>query len=152
MERETVGKISLDLMKNSSHDTHSAHEQMVEQLSEFDTDLWLCVDAHKKVWPSQNFYIVAITKRERLMSNVIRNFFLGRLSCPTPDYDQAVYFYNCGNDDLEFLWVIPSRQACFYFISHPLEIAPEESHLLRYVLNFADGSLFKMAQKRNNEV
>jgi len=91
MNRETVGKISSDLLIKSVDNTHSAYEQMLESLTDFDKHMHETIDRLKKDWPSQDFYIVVITKKERLMTNVLRNYFLGRLSCPTPDYDPVGY-------------------------------------------------------------
>src|SRR3990167_4938546 len=90
-------------------------------------------------------------KKEPLMPNVIRNYFYGRLSCPTPDYDQTVYFYDQESDIIEFLWVIPSKDACLYLKENALLVDPAESQLLRFVLDFADGTLFAIAKTRNRE-
>ncbi len=85
------------------------------------------------------------------MTNVLRHYFFARRSCPTPDYDQAVYHYKSELDDIEFLWVIPSKEACLTFIEQSSPIAPTEWGLLKYVLEFADGTLFKIAKRLNNE-
>jgi len=85
------------------------------------------------------------------MPNVIRNYFYGRRSCPTPNYDQVVYKYHFKDDNLEFLWVIPSREICKHMMAHAIEIDPSEWQLLTYVQKFADGSLFKLAKKLNGE-
>lgn len=152
MERETVGKISLDLLKNSVDDTHSAFDQMREQLSEFDKNIHDCIATMKKSHPSKDFYVVVLTKRERLTPNVFRNYFLARLSCPTPTYDQATYFYSNKDDYLEFMWVIPTRDVCIEFVRAPALTAPDEMRLLKCILDFADGSLFRLAQRRNGEI
>ena len=152
MNRETVGKISSDLLEKAKDNTHSSHEQMQEQLSEHDKFIHECLATHKKVWPSTNFYIVVITKKEPTMPYVIRSYFLGRLSCPTPDYDQVVYMYHHESDFLEVLWVIPSKHTCLFFLRDSFQIAAEEKDLLNYVLDFADGSLFRKAQFMNGEL
>jgi hypothetical protein len=152
MTRETVGKISSDLIKNAVDDTHSAHEQMQESLTDYDKNLFENIDLGKKNWPSQDFYVVVITKRERLMTNVLRNYFVARLSCPTPDYDQVVYEYDHSIDKVHFLWVIPCKGVCEGMIANPLGFPLEERQLLKYVLDYADGTLYKLSKTKNGEV
>jgi len=148
--KKTVGAISSELLLDAD-DQHSVVEQMEEQLSEWDVEVFNCVEAHKKVWPNKDFYIIVITKAERLMPNVFRNYFLARLSCPTPDYDQVVYKYDKASDIVNFVWVIPSRDACIYLKEHALEVAEEERDLLEYVLKFSDGTLWKVCKQLNGE-
>jgi len=56
------------------------------------------------------FYVCVITKKERLMDNVLRNYFLARSTCPTPQYDQTVYKYHRDSGAIQFLWVLPSKR------------------------------------------
>lgn len=149
MNRETIGKLSSDLIIKSP-DTRSPIEQMRENLSEYESNIWQCVERYKKQFPG-NFYVVVITKNERLMPNVFRNYFTARLSCPTPDYDQTVYIYRRSDESLEFLWVIPSRDASIYLKNNALYVEESERNLLKFVLEFADGTLFKLAKKLNGE-
>jgi hypothetical protein len=149
MLRETIGKISSDLIVKPL-ETTSAIEQMQEQLTDYDKNIMECVDRCKNDFPG-DFYVVVITKRERLMQNVIRNYFYGRLSCPTPDWDQTVYKYSRMNDDLVFMWVIPSKQACEEITMNKHLIPPEEWRLLEYVLAFNDGTLLRLAKDLNGE-
>ena len=149
-KKETVGKLARDLLLKNDVPTHSPAEQMREQLSEFEKNVEICLDEHKKHFPG-DFYIVVLTKKEKLMQNVIRNYFYGRRSCPTPDYDQCVYLYNKQHNRLELLWVIPDRKTAKYFRDYSHEVNPTQYELLSYVLKFADGSLFKLAKKLNGE-
>jgi len=148
--RPTVGALAVQAQQNAVDNNHSAHEQMLMQLSEYDRNLYECVERCKKDY-SGDFFVVVLTKKEKLLQNVIRNFFYGRLSCPTPDYDQTVYRYVREEDVIEFIWVIPSRQTCFWLKDNVLSILPEERELLNFVLQFADGTLYKLAKKLNKE-
>jgi hypothetical protein len=85
MTRETVGKVSSDLIIKAP-DTRSPVEQMQENLTDYEANIWECVERCKKDFKG-DFYIVVITKNEKLLPNVSRNFFYGRLSGPTPDSD-----------------------------------------------------------------
>ena len=147
-QREKVGKIVYD-MWGKVPEASDATEQMREQLSEYDQNMVACIeDAKTKYF--NDFYIVVITKKERLMPNVIRNYFFSRFTCPTPDYDQTVYKYSKSSDTIEFIWVIPSKQACLYLLNNPLEV--KEKELLKFTLEFYDGTLAKKALLLNNEL
>lgn len=149
MTRETVGKLSSDLIIKTP-DTLSPIEQMRENLTDYEKNVWECVEGCKKKY-SDDFFIVVITKNEKLMPNVFRNIFFGRLSAPTPDYDQTLYRYSRADSSLTFMWVIPSRDACIYLKNNANYVIESERHLLKFVLDFADGSLFKLAKKLNGE-
>lgn len=148
--KKTVGQISTELKENALDNTHTAEEQMREQLGKYEHDVFKAIEDSKKNFPD-DFYVVALTKKERLMDNVIRIYFFGRLSCPTPEYDQAVYFYDRKLDKIEFLWVIPSKHTCEFYKEDILNVPSEERQLLKYVLDFEDGTLLKYAKIRNKE-
>jgi hypothetical protein len=148
--KKTIGKIATELAQKSHDNTHTAHDQMEESLSDWDKNIFECVERSKKDF-SGDFYLVVVTKKERLLTNVIRNYFMTRISCPTPDYDQTLYKYNSADESLAFLWVIPSKDACLMLKENAMLVMPEERQLLQFVLDFADGSLFEMAKKLNGE-
>lgn len=146
----TVGAVSSELA-SKDQGTHNAIDQMRESLTDYDSNIHECVRVGKNDIPG-DFYIVVITKKERLMSNVLRNYFGFRRSCPTPDYDQAVYRYTRKNDKIDFLWVIPARDICSQLIAQKELVPPEEWELLGYILKFESGELMIQAQKLNGEI
>ena len=148
-KREKVGKIATDLQKKQT-DKISVVDQTAENLSDYEKELFICVANGVKVYPG-DFFVVVTTKLEPLMHNVLRNYFIHRKTCPTPDYDQIVYHIHPSIQEIEFLWVIPSKAACQHLREHALEVVDAEKGLLQFVLNFADGTLMKHAQKLNNE-
>ena len=148
--RDTVGKISSELIQQSHNYDHTANEQMQEQLKDYDKNVDICFKRSKKDFEG-DFYIVVLTKKERLMQNVIRNYFAGRESCPTPEYDQVVYKYNKKNDYLEFLWVVPAKDICTLMIQNALNLPSEQKMLLEFVMDFVDGQLLKKAKMLNGE-
>ena len=148
--KKTVGEISRDLSLKNEKITHSPTEQMTEQLGGYEENIELCIKNHINRFPG-DFYVIVITKKERLMENVIRNYFYGRISCPTPDYDQVVYKYHIKGIHLEFLWVVPDKKTCLYLKKNAYKVDPSQMELLSYVLKFADGSLFKLAKRLNGE-
>lgn len=150
MKRDTVGKIASDLKKKETDNTHTPIDQMREQLTDYEKNLFECVEENKDNY-SHDFYIVVLTKKERLMDNVLRNFFFARESCPTPGFDQAVYKYWKNDDYLDFLWVIPSKDTCEFMADYCLVIPDDQKDLLKFVLDFNDGTLLNRAKILNKE-
>lgn len=149
MTRETVGKVASDLMQKAP-ETTSPVEQMRESLTEYEQNLVECVERCKKEYLG-DFYVVVLTRAERLMENVFRNQFFGRLSCPTPTWDQTLYKYKRNNDQIIFMWCIPSKDACEYLTINSHLVVKEEQQLLKYVLAYNDGSLMRLAKDLNGE-
>lgn len=148
-KRETVGKIATDLISKAP-ETLDAREQGQEMTGTYLSELFKTLQDGKDNVKG-DFFIVVLTKRERALLNVIRNYFFYRHTCPTPDYDQAVYHYTKADDELNLLWVIPARQMTFNLKENALNVDPELKELLGYVLDFADGTLAKKAMLLNNE-
>jgi len=148
--RATVGKAAVALQERAGNDVHPIIDQTKAQLSEYYDNLIKCVNENKSKVPD-NFYIVVITKKEKLLNNVIRNYFFSRMTCPTPDYDQAVYFYDAKAETISFIWVIPDRETCLLLKANALTIAPEERELLGFVMDFSEGKLYKLAKHLNGE-
>lgn len=148
-KRETVGKISSDLLLKTP-DSRDPIELEREMHKNYEQDVFKCIKDNMYLY-NDDFYVVVITKKERLMSNVLRNYFFARLSCPTPDYDQTLYKYHWKDDALQFLWVIPSKDTCLYLLQNALQVADEERELRNFVIQFASGDLFALAKKLNNE-
>lgn len=146
----TVGKVSSQLKQTEHLNTHSAHEQMLEMLTDYEKNIYQAIESGKKQFPD-DFYVVVLMKRERLMSNVIRNYYFTRQSCPTPQHEQAVYRFKAKEHDLEFLWVVPSLEACVTMYNEAKFAHPDERQLLQFVLDFRDGTLLRKALELNGE-
>lgn len=149
MTRQKVGKYSADLLQKQP-ETKSPIEQMYENLTDYDKHIFTCIDDGKKRFDG-DFFLVVLTKKEPLMPNVLRNYFIARISCPTPDYDQTVYKYTKADEIVDFLWVIPSKDTCFLLKKHALEVPESERELLNFVLRFSDGDLYRLCKKLNGE-
>jgi len=149
MTRETVGKISQDLLLKTP-DTRDPIELEREMHKDYEKNIFECIERCKKEFFG-DFYVVVTTKKERLMENVLRNYFFGRKTCPTPEWDQTVYRYFPKDDYLEFLWVVPSKDTCELYKQNALQVDPKERELLQYVLDFSDGTLLERAKKLNGE-
>jgi len=147
--KETVGKIATDLMAKADN-KHTVIDQMRENLSEYDKNVWICVEENKKTY-NGDFYVVVLCKKERLLANVLRNFVFARYSAPSPEWDQTVYKYHRKKDFLEFFWVVPSKDTCEYLTFHQKDVVESERELLNFVLSYNDGTLLKIAKRMNGE-
>jgi hypothetical protein len=146
---DSIGKISQEL-KVKKAPTRDPIELQREMQKKYEKNIYNCVKRGKKALES-DFYIVVITKKERLMDNVLRNYFFFRKSCPTPEWDQVVYHYHPGPEKLEFLWVVPSNYTCGVFKDNIMDISKEEKPLLKFILDYEDGTLFRLSKKLNGE-
>jgi hypothetical protein len=145
-DRKTVGEIYLDAVDKNEH--YEAEELRREMQKDWEKSVLECCDRGKKLF-SDDFFIHVETKKERLTPNVIRNYFIPRLTCPQPFYDQTVYRYNRENDDIEFIWVIPSKDTCINYRENALLVDPEEKDLLNFILDFYDGNLHRVCIELN---
>ena len=148
-KRETVGKISSDLLQSESP-TLSPIELEREAQKEYYNELLTAIQRGKKLYEG-DFFIHVATKTEHLMKNVTRNYFIVRSTCPTPFYDQSVFKYNHKDEQLTYIWTVPTRDVCYHLQDNALLVAPEEQGLLQFVLDYFDGTLMKLAKKLNGE-
>ncbi|HZW61478.1 MAG TPA: hypothetical protein VFF04_04605 [Candidatus Babeliales bacterium] len=149
MKRETVGKISSELLQKES-ESRDPIELQREMQKDYLKELFRCIEDNYRNY-TDTFYVVVITKNERLMPNVFRNYFFARQTCPTPDYDQTVWKIDIQEKSVDYLWTIPSRDASHYLKNNTSLVHPEEQELLGNVLKFADGTLYKLCKKLNGE-
>jgi len=149
VKKKSIGAHSLEL-SDKDPGTHSAIDQMKEQLKDYESNVHECVKSNLGSYDG-DFYIVCLTKKERLMQNVLRGYFFARQSCPTPDYDQSVYRYVREDDRLDFLWVIPNADVVNFMKNNPNSVDTDKYGLLGFVLQFVDGSLFRLSKKLNGE-
>lgn len=148
-KRETVGKISSDLLQKQP-ETQSPIELERKMQEDYIDHLKQCIETHKKVFP-EDFYVVVITKNEKLMPNVFRNYFSARLSCPSAEYDQSVFKYFAKTEHLEYIWTVPSKDTCIHLKDNAQYVVKEEQQLLKFVLQFLDGTLDNIAKHMNGE-
>lgn len=149
MKKKTVGAHSLELSKKAPESTDPIELERAMQ-EDYMKNLIEAVDIAVKKW-KHDFYVVVITKNEKLMPNVFRNYFTATQACPTPTYDQSVFKYKHDTGQLEYIWTVPSKDSCLYLLENRHLVVQEEKELLYLVTKFADGSLFKLAKKLNGE-
>jgi len=148
-DRETVGKVASDLMQKKQESLDPIELERAMQ-SEYMDNLIKCVEDHRKKYIG-DFFIVVLTKAEKLMPNVFRNYFYARRTCPTPNFDQSVYMFKADEEEIEYLWTLPDREVAHHLLENALHIHPTERDLLGFIVEFADGTLFKLAKKLSGE-
>lgn len=149
MAKKKVGEAAIELAAKADN-KHTVVDQMEESLTDYEKNVRDCAERGLKHY-NGDFFIVVLTKKERLLENVVRNYFLHRTSCPTPEFDQTVYQYIYKQDALKYLWTIPDKQTCQTYIENAPFIPPTEKKLLQFILDFTDGSLDRLSRKLNNE-
>lgn len=138
MERKTVGELSQELLlrpdtKQGVIDTQrEMNKQIIPEIEK-------CIKNHKS-WDDP-YYIVILTKRERLLVNVIRQYFVARRSLPTPDLDQTVFKYTPKTGDLEYLWTVPDSTTVNMLVWSGMEIPEEQRDLYEFAYLFEHGQL-----------
>ena len=149
-KKKTVGAESLRLMQQKQENSDPIAQSRA-MLEDYEKNFNQALERGNSQYHG-TFYIVVITKKERLMENVIRNYFLIRESCPTPEYDQIVYKCDKNKKMIDLLWTLPNMQACEIYRDRALEVASDEKELLLNILSFYDGSLLKKCKELNGEL
>jgi len=145
-----IGKQALEKASKINTDRVEVRELSKEINKDYMTTLMEIAQKDKHKYEG-SYYVVVLTKRERLVQRVIRNLFFTKQACPTPSYEQAVYMFNPETDTLEFLWIVPSRNICniMYQQRHFVEL--QSDPLLPYVVDFIEGKLLLTAKRLNKE-
>ena len=149
MNRPTLGKIATDLLQKEP-ETRDPIAIEREMQKDYMNNLFAAVDRGYAKYEG-DFYIVVETKWEKILERVFRNYFIDRLTCPTPNYDQSVFRYNRKLGQIEYLWTIPSQDASHHLRDNAMYVAKEEQGLLNFVLQFDQGILYRACKKFNNE-
>lgn len=150
-ERDTVGKISQELIRADTQVDHTPEEQMREMLTQYDQQLLEAVQAGVSKY-QKDFFIEVQTKKEPKMVNVLRNYFIPRTTCPTPTYDQVVYKVYFKDEHIEFLWNLPDKVTYHNMKHNFLDYPADQKQLIGFVLDDADGTLLKRCKQLNGEL
>ena len=139
-ENEKINPVDL---QKTIHKGNKSKDSLENQVFE-------CIERGRKSF-EKDFYIVILFKKERLLPNVVRQYFIPRLSCPTPEYDQVVYKYHYTRDELEFLWVVPDQETTQNIPLFDNFLPEEQKALIQYARMFKNGDLDKKCAELNRE-
>jgi hypothetical protein len=164
--KKTLGSISQDLLKTDNTVINPQEIQRAQEQEYLDNLVWCVKHARKEVDCSTienheackdrvplegSFFVACLLKKEKLLENVLRNYFVATKSCPTPCYDQTVFRYNHEKGDIEYIWTVPDRETCLTFKENKNIIVPSEQALLKNILDFYSGALYRQAKEFNGE-
>lgn len=148
-KKQTAGEMAAQALANPTPTT--VFEQREAMRQDYMDNIVIALEEGKKKYTTGDIYVVHLLKAEQLLPNMFRDFFFARATCPTPNYDQTVFKYTRASDKLELLWVIPDRDVCLLMLAQSSEIPPDQWQLLKYVIEFQDRTLYKLARTLNNE-
>ena len=147
--KRTVGSVALELQQKEPESSDPIEIQRATE-KEYIKNIGICISDNMHRYAG-DFYIIVLTKNEKLLYNTFRNYFIARSSCPTPDYDQTVFMFQRESQDILYLWTIPDRETCLLYSNNTHKIVPEEYPLLEQILRFKNGDLFALCKKLNKE-
>lgn len=152
---KTVGQYSYELQKKTDEkinpiDMQQAIHKGNTNEDSFENQVRIAVQRGEKEFDG-DFFVVVLFKKERLLRNVVRQYFFPRKNCPRPDYDQVVYHYKRHPDRLEFLWVVPDQAATVELPQIKSLLPDEQKELLMMVDKFNSGELDKLCATLNNK-
>lgn len=147
---KTLGQLVVENGQKDHPGTVGVIELVQEANKDFEKNIIECVERGKKHFPN-DFYVVALYKKERLFEEVLRLMWFPRQSCPTPTTSQIVYRYHRDPERLEFLWVVPDPDTCIYYCDNALDVTESERDLLNFILDFRSGTLDRACRILNGE-
>jgi hypothetical protein len=152
-KRETFGKIYTDLQKNTdptlmrvvdlADEMHPPSGKLQELIKK--------IEEGKLTFPNKNFFIAEETISYQLFARAFRSEYYVLNACPTPKYDQTVYQYLWRDEQIRYIWTIPSKDTCYYLRANADVVVPEERQLLSFVLGYFDGTLLAICNQLNGE-
>ncbi|MDD4893607.1 MAG: hypothetical protein PHH73_06360 [Candidatus Rickettsiella isopodorum] len=141
LRQQTVGAISRQLLLNKDTKQGIVDTQREVDKTYFE-ECHKCVSRKPHCDWKQPWYLVVIYKKERLLENVVRRYFFGRQSLPTPEYDQTVWRYYPQSGDMQYVWTIPDKNTTLWMYSNPNDIPNEQQHLKNFVIDFIEDRLY----------
>lgn len=134
---QTVGQAAYEILRKDQSSQGVIDTQREMQKGYID-ELVKC--AKRYDW-GDPFYLCVITKKERLMPNVVRNYFFARQTRPTPDYNMALYKYDPKTECVTFEWVLPDPESVDIILENAHILPKEQKQLLDFCYRFRLGVL-----------
>lgn len=148
--RIPIGKIAEEVAQKVDEKQPDVIEQTAENLTDYEKNIFKCFETHKDKFDG-DFYIVVSTKADRILKNIMINYFSARKTCPSPNFDQTVYIYKRHDDLIDLVWTIPAPNVCIYLKQNALKLPKDHQEIIKFVLDFEDGTLLQKAKTLNKE-
>jgi hypothetical protein len=134
---QTVGAAAYEILRKGESSQGVVDTQREMQKGYLD-ELIKCAKRHE--W-REPFYLCVITKKERIMQNVIRNYFFARQTRPAPDYNMALYKYDPIDECISFEWVLPDPESVDMILENAAQLPKEQNDLIDFCVKFRLGVL-----------
>lgn len=138
--KKTVGEEAIIRLANPD-DKQEVVETQREADKEYFPQMEICIQNHSQ-W-DKPYYIVVHQKKERLLENVIRRYFIGRQSMPTPQWDQTLWRYDPGTGNLRFIWTLPDENTAKWMAANPKELSENHHELVGFIMSFLNKTLYR---------
>lgn len=135
---ETVGEAAVRLLKDPDPNQSVVETQQAMQKRYVDNVIEAAERGKREFGSEKEFYVCVQTRRERLLTNVIRNQYYPRRTRPTPQYDLALYHFDPKAEQIRFVWCIPDKDTVADVNAGRIEV---DSELRRFCSLFALGQL-----------
>lgn len=158
LAKKTLGQAALESQSQGQMDATATDVQReihkgTNSKKSYEEEVWDCVDrALKDEAVKGDFYVVVLFKKERVLKNVVRQYFFYRHSCPTPEYDQTVYHVRRKDKKVKYLWTIPDVATCKWMPLRKNELPDDQLKLVSMIEAFESGELDKQVKLINKEV
>lgn len=151
MEKKTLGQEFREKLIEKPNAPITLEEAQHHFREDYFRNLMIAQEEGKKIWPGQNFYVMALTRVMKLVKDMPRIQWYKVHDCPQPSFSQSVFKYHAMSNTIDELWTLPTEERAkemHYVIS---DIAPEERDRYKYVRDYYDGTLWKLCKYLNNE-
>lgn len=140
-KKQTVGQAAYDILSKpqAPQSVQDTNEEMLKKY--VDSLIEAAMRGEKQFGREKPFYVCVQTRRERLLTNVIRNQFYSRQTRPTPQYDLALYYYDPRDEHLSFVWCIPDKETVGTMAAPCYRCPPGGEQLYEFVKSFVSGTL-----------
>lgn len=152
---KTVGQYSYEMQQKPDEKINSIDLQQAihagnESKDSFENQVRIAVERGEEELEG-DFFVVVLFKKERLLRNVVRQYFFPRKSCPLPEFDQVVYHFHRKTGSLDFLWVVPDQAATVELPQIRSLLPLEQLELLGHIDDFNSGKLDMLCEKLNQK-
>ena len=155
--KQTAGSAALQKQSEGPMDTNSIElQQEIHKGSNskktYEEEIWETIGlALKDPLIKRDFFVVVLFKKERLLKNILRQYFFYSGSCPTPEYDQTVYHVRRLDKKVKHLWTVPDIATTKWLPWRSTDIPTDQLPLVQMIHDFHSGKLEKLAKKMNDE-
>ena len=137
--KKTVGQASYELQQKPPEKI-SVIDMQREMQKSFASELSDTINKNRHL--NSLYYIKVMFRKDRLMSNVIRQQFIAPyFAKPLPDYDISLYSFDNRTQELKYYWTIPDPDSCAYMMLNSKDLPEEQKPLLEFVKLFSEGKL-----------